>query len=191
VVHVFHRAIALSIIRALGQPDASHADRVDELIQEVYVRLCLDNFRILRESRAERPAALVSLVQAVAATTVIDQRRIILAQRRGGEMRHVPLQEAIGCNPVDSAAEERMERESLIQKIEEALKELCRRTGKPLPECRDRHIFWLHFRQGCTAKEIAAIPELKLTPKGVESAIHRIVSELRRFFGEDREGQTP
>jgi len=186
---VFHRAIALSIIRALGQPEASDRDRVDELIQDVYLRLCADNYRILRESRADRPAALFALVQACAATTVIDQRRAISAKRRGGDNEIISIEETAGANAMDCIGEETIERESLIQEVEQALKELCRRAGKPIGECRDRHIFWLHFGQGCTAKEIASIPGLKLTAKGVESALHRIVGELRTFFCQTREGQ--
>jgi DNA-directed RNA polymerase specialized sigma24 family protein len=39
---------------------------------------------------------------------------------------------------------------------------------------RDRTIFWLHYRQGLTATQIAAIPTLNLTVKGVESTLWRL-----------------
>jgi RNA polymerase sigma-70 factor (ECF subfamily) len=48
------------------------------------------------------------------------------------------------------------------------------------PERREKTVFGLYFRQGFTAKEIAAIPALGLSVKGVESMIHRLVTLLRK-----------
>ena len=44
---------------------------------------------------------------------------------------------------------------------------------------RDRTIFWLYYRQGYTAKDIASMPGLGLTQKGVESCIYRLTQALR------------
>lgn len=191
VLHVFHRAIALSIIRTLGQPKASDTDYVDDRIQDVYVRLLENNHRIFRQSRAENPAQLVALVKTVAATTTLDHLDWERALVRLPDEQHEALDDVIAAEQTDSGVEERLDRESLIHQVERALNELCRRAGKPIDECRDRNIFWLCYRQGYTAKQIAAIPTLKLNHKGVESALARIVKNLREFFGENREGQTP
>ncbi len=47
---------------------------------------------------------------------------------------------------------------------------------------RDRQIFGLYFLQGMTAREIAELPDIGLTVKGVEAVIHR----LRKDFSEDQ-----
>jgi len=40
-------------------------------------------------------------------------------------------------------------------------------------------IFFLYYRQGYTAAEIAALPSLQLTTKGVESIIARLTHMIR------------
>jgi RNA polymerase sigma-70 factor (ECF subfamily) len=44
---------------------------------------------------------------------------------------------------------------------------------------RDRALFWLYYRQGFTAEEIAGLSATGLTPKGVESALRRVATWLR------------
>ena len=65
-----------------------------------------------------------------------------------------------------------------VQSLE--LKVLVREIDKQLG-CppRDRNVFWLYYREGLTAAEIAAIPAVGLSVKGVESLIHRMGAELR------------
>jgi hypothetical protein len=45
-----------------------------------------------------------------------------------------------------------------------------------------RQIFWLHYRQGMTAKEIAGLAYLGLSEKGVESVLFRLVRLVREEF---------
>ena len=45
---------------------------------------------------------------------------------------------------------------------------------------RDRAIFWLYYLQGLTAEEIAELPVAGLSAKGVESALRRVTSWLRK-----------
>lgn len=52
---------------------------------------------------------------------------------------------------------------------------------------RDRNVFFLYYKHGWTTKEIAAIPSIGLTPKGVESLVFRMASVLRaRVAGDPR-----
>ena len=44
---------------------------------------------------------------------------------------------------------------------------------------RDRTIFWLYFRQGMSTKEIASLPTLGLTAKGVASVLERVKRCIR------------
>jgi RNA polymerase sigma factor (sigma-70 family) len=68
-----------------------------------------------------------------------------------------------------------LERNVLLQEIDRELREL-------LPDrfgVRDRTIFWLHYRDGLRASEIASIPGIRLSPRGVEKVLLR-VSHLMR-----------
>ncbi len=53
---------------------------------------------------------------------------------------------------------------------------------------KERTIFLLYYRQGFTAKEIASIPALDLTVKGVESQLARTAARIRKTFAEPGEG---
>ena len=44
---------------------------------------------------------------------------------------------------------------------------------------RDRMIFWLYFRQGMSTKEIASLPTVGLSAKGVGSVIERMKRSIR------------
>lgn len=44
---------------------------------------------------------------------------------------------------------------------------------------RDRLIFWPYFRQGMSTKEIASLPNIKLSAKGVGSVIERLKQAIR------------
>lgn len=181
IVAIFRRLIAATIIKASRRFGEVTADEVDDLIQEVYVQLCADNYRVFRHSRAERPEAVYALVQSVALTTVVDHHRRILAQKRG-RTDPLPLEAVIGESEADHRAHAAMERAVLIAEIDQCLCRLLECPGESRVTARDRQIFWLYYRHGLTAKDIARIPELALTESGVESSLYRTVSEVKREF---------
>jgi len=175
-VEVFWKAIASTIIKVLRRYGSADPNDVDDLIQDVYLRLCADDYRLLRQTRADRPAQLVAFVQAIAMTTTLDRYRLTARQRRGGDQNFISLDSSVAASSDPAASEQTISRDVLISQIDHHLRNQ--------PE-RDRQIFWLYYRQGFTASEIAAIPSLELTTKGVESAIYRLTSEIRRVFSED------
>lgn len=50
---------------------------------------------------------------------------------------------------------------------------------------RDFLIFQLYYRNGASASEIAAVPGVGLSAKGVETVIHRLTQRVRRRLGTD------
>jgi RNA polymerase sigma-70 factor (ECF subfamily) len=63
---------------------------------------------------------------------------------------------------------------------------LLHQIVRSLPEpSRERAVFQLYFQQGYSAREIAAIPALTLTTKGVESLILRLTRQLREKLTPD------
>jgi RNA polymerase sigma-70 factor (ECF subfamily) len=73
------------------------------------------------------------------------------------------------------AGKDEAEWRMLLRDVDDLLKQ------PPVVE-RDRQIFWLYYRQGMSAKEIAAISSLNLTIKGVESVIVRLNQFVRNAF---------
>jgi RNA polymerase sigma-70 factor, ECF subfamily len=153
---------------------------LDELVQDTYVRICADGFKVLRGFKAQHPAAIYSLVQAVAYSTAVDEFRSQTTAKRGGTQRPVALDSLIGGLSGGKSPENQLERQLVLDRIDAHLNTI-------LPEAtreRDKTIFWLHFRQGYTAAEIAKIKSYRLTAKGVESLLQRMIRDLRARFGE-------
>jgi RNA polymerase sigma-70 factor (ECF subfamily) len=176
IIRIFWRPIASAIVKTLRRYDDVDPDEVDELIQETYLRVCANDYRLLRETRADRPEQLFAFVQAIATTTTLDRYRNITTKRRGGDSTVIPIDSSVAEEGDSSNAERKLTRDLLLAQIDRQLQNYDRR---------DRQIFWLYYRQGFTAKDIAAIPAFGLSPKGVESAIHRLTSEIRRVFSGD------
>ena len=68
-----------------------------------------------------------------------------------------------------------MEQDVLISQINQILNS---HSGGPGHD-RDCTIFWLYYQQGMSAKDIAALPTMGLSAKGVESAIFRLTRLVR------------
>jgi RNA polymerase sigma-70 factor (ECF subfamily) len=176
-VRRFHRLIATVILRTAGRLGDASRQTVDDLVQETYLKLCADNFRVLRNFEQQHPGAFTGYVKVLTANVVRDHFKSIHTQKRGaGQL------EQIDENLVPPAAEDSagspkvLERTVLIQEITRHL-DLC--LAGPDRD-RNRRIFWLHYRAGLSARAIADLPGIRLTPKGVESILIRLTRDLRQ-----------
>jgi RNA polymerase sigma-70 factor (ECF subfamily) len=70
------------------------------------------------------------------------------------------------------------------------LDQKLRSAPEIIPE-RDRALFWLYYRQGYTAEEIARLSATGLTAKGVESALRRVTNWLKNEVGPGKPGPQP
>jgi len=179
----FHRLIATVVLRTSSRLGDSSRHTVDDLIQETYLKLCADEFRILRGFEQQRPDAFIGYVKVVAANVVRDHFKSSYTQKRGsGQVQQlasdfVPL----AADGSDGSAQS-IERTVLIHEISRFL-DLC--VSGPDQE-RNTQIFWLHYRAGLSARAIADLPGMMLSTKGVESIILRITRELRLRMSEAR-----
>jgi RNA polymerase sigma-70 factor (ECF subfamily) len=184
-VRRYHPVIAANVIRIARQYRVSSASMIEDLIQEVYLRLCDRDHRILREFRCERPDALYSFLKVVTANLVRDRCNATLSAKRGSG-RVVSLSSDRNALPVPAEFSNQVELEIFLERVEQALKTIVGDSSA----ARDRSIFWLYYRQGLTAREIAAIPAFGLTPKGIESLLNRLVRDVRTALLRDR-GELP
>ncbi len=154
---------------------------VDDLVQETYLKLCNDRARILREFQAPHPDAIYGFLKVLAANVANDHFKRVHAGKRGGTLVG-PLEYAERVASGTSLDAAGVERDLLIQEVDS-----CLHAEAPA-ETRERDcaIFSLYYRQGLTAKEIAALPSIALSVKGVESTLHRLVQLVRNHLVEGR-----
>jgi RNA polymerase sigma factor (sigma-70 family) len=173
----FHRPISLSIIRTAYQWGEVPEQVVDDLVQETYLKLCANKCRQLLEFAAQHPEAVLGYVKAIAVNAAHDHFKSLHSQKRGsGEVSQLMEDVDPEAGTSGPGGQEAMEREVLISEINQCVESY---SLGPDHE-RDCTIFWLYYQQGMSAKDIAALPTIGLSAKGVESAIFRLTRLVRQ-----------
>jgi|SRR5580700_2026708 RNA polymerase sigma-70 factor (ECF subfamily) len=160
----FNAYIVATVVRTIRRYGFDRAGLSDDLVQDVYLKLSANGAKVLREFQPRYPGAVFGYLRVIAANVVHDYFK----SKAGKRADQSPL-------PEDAAVQEETEWRLLLREIDDLLR-------KPPTSERDRRIFWLYYRQGMSAKEIAAIPILNLTIKGVESVIVRLNQLIRNAF---------
>ena len=172
----FNRIIAITSYRAARRWGEDSPEVVDDLTQETYLKLCADGARVLREFDSPHPDAIFAFLKVVTANVATDYFKRLHAGKRGGNRANEPLDDAERTgSAVGPSSLASMERAVLLNEVDACL---CALAPAETQE-RDRTIFWLYYRQGLTAKEIAELPSIDLSLKGVESTLHRLTQLVR------------
>lgn len=150
---------------------------VDDIVQEVFLKLCEQERRILREFKPRGEDSFLGLLRIVAASVASDYFRRQYTAKRGGKVVTMTLDEQ--TLPVPAIAADGvivgMQKAVLFAELDQKLRSAPGVIGQ-----RDRAIFWLYYLQGLTADEIARLPVTGLSAKGVESALRRVTEWLRK-----------
>jgi RNA polymerase sigma-70 factor, ECF subfamily len=148
---------------------------VDDIVQDVFLKLCENERRILREFEPRGEDSFFGLLRIVTTSVASDYFRGLSSMKRGGKVVTISLLEEEGQFPVDSLRPAaRMQQDTLLAQLDQKL----RSAPEAISE-RDRALFWLYYLQGYTAEEIACLSASGLTAKGVESALRRVTTWLR------------
>jgi len=148
---------------------------VEDIVQEVFLKLCEQERRILRDFEPRGEDSFLGLLRTVAASVANDYHRRLYSAKRGGKVVTMALVEDGAPSTAASTRESaRTERSVLYAQLDEKLRSAPGVIGE-----RDRSLFWLYYLQGLTAEEIARQPSAGLTAKGVESALRRVTTWLR------------
>lgn len=186
-VRRFHPLIASVVLRVCRQWGEASRECADDIIQEIYLKLCDNRLQVLRNFRSTDPDSIYSFVKVFAANHSHDQFKASRAKKRGGSTRVDSIETAGRADAAatrdDPAA--RIERKILVQQIAKSLE-----SASSGPNAiRDRRVFWLYYRLGLSANGIAGLPSIALTTKGVESTILRLTRAVREQLGmTDRRG---
>lgn len=158
---------------------------VDDIVQEVFLKLCEQERRILRDFEPRGEDSFFGLLRIVTGSVANDYFRRFYSVKRGGKVVTMPLLEDEGQVPLDSGRPAtRIQQAALLEQLDQKL-----RAAPDVISERDRVIFWLYYRQGYTADEIARLPATALTAKGVESALRRVTLWLREQAGRKPTGE--
>lgn len=175
-VRRFQPVITQTVLRTSSRLGDASSATVTDLVQETYLKLCAGNFRLLRSFHPTHPEAFTGFIRTVAANLVRDHFRAQHAQRRGSYQPHDNSADEVPAAPATPGGRDAVQRSILLREIDSALDAIIGESDL----ARNRRVFWLYYRAGCSAAEIAAVPGIDLTAKGVESLLLRMTRELRR-----------
>jgi len=147
---------------------------VDDILQEVFLKLCEQERRILRDFEAREEDSFFALLRIVSGSVANDYFRRLNSAKRGGKSVTGSLSEDTA--PIHAAGQDsrKLQQTVLLSQLDRLL------LSSPNDvSARDRSLFWLYYRQGFTAEEIAGMDGSGLTPKGVESALRRVSKWVR------------
>jgi RNA polymerase sigma factor (sigma-70 family) len=140
---------------------AREASDVEDLTQEVFLRLCKDDFRLLRGYDRAR-AGLSTWITIVARSTARDATR-----------RHRPVSVSIEAVPEGRLAVDPVEP---VHKL---------KLPEALLSPRQREILTMLYDREMEVSEVAAA--LGIDPQTVRSAHHKAMIKLRAYFKDDAE----
>ena len=187
--HPLISTVALRTARQWGEPLPS---LVDDLTQETYLKLCADNCRLLKNFHSQYSGAIFGFLKVVTANVVHDHFKASRAAKRGAGSFLATLQDSEGNevslpNISPGSVSSTLEQTILLDEIDRCLVD----GVAPSELRRSRRIFWLYYRCGMSARAIAALPNIELSTKGVESTILRMNRLVRKAFTRPTEGNGP
>lgn len=169
-----HRPAILRVLaRASGTTNLAE---LADLEQDVWTRILRRDLEALRGLRGREDSVVRAFLCTVALNVARDARRRAGARPEAtasGPTDLDSLQDDPDVDPEERAADRERHRQVLDAARAEVRDE------------RDLMIFQLYYRDGASASEIAAVPGVGLTTKGVETVIHRITGRVRRRFTTD------
>ena len=185
------RPISLTIKRTASLWGEPSRGLVEDLIQTTYLKLWEGGRSFLRDFAIQHPEGILGYLKKTAANATRDYFKHGHSQSSGGDTLHVSTSDVDPEAGKEAHAScEKIAFEVFLNEIDEHLKRCL--TGPD--QQRDRMIFWLYFRQGMSTKEIASLPTIGLSTKGVGSVIERLKHGIREQIlgngsgsGEDRE----
>jgi RNA polymerase sigma factor (sigma-70 family) len=190
------RTIYDVLTRAAGQhPGLNISDLleiVDDLTQDVFLRLITSERRALAQFRGRNENSIYTYLDAIATNLVRDHLKMLRARTRPTVVtsldeprKHLSPDEAAepltlgdkltSPNPDPSVTAQESE---LSRRIVETVEETSQKNSAR----RDRLIFRLYFLEGLTVPEIASIRIIKLSSSGVEKRIAKFRSAAKKVL---------
>jgi DNA-directed RNA polymerase specialized sigma24 family protein len=141
---------------------------VQDLVQESIAKICVNDFRALRELEWRHAGALKGLLQVTASTTAQDYLRKWLSEKRDIRKEDSLEQEGLVI-PAQESPAPKVEQSILLQQLARCLKKV---TQDEEDSTRDIAIFLLFYGCKITAADLSRLYKLNL--KKVENTLARL-----------------
>jgi RNA polymerase sigma-70 factor (ECF subfamily) len=177
----FRRPISLSIKRTACQWGKDPTQYVDDLLQDTYLKLCVDKCRsLLGFARQHSDEALLGYIKTIAINIARDHFKSLHSQKRGaGETDQLQDDFELAAQSGGFGGPDALDREVFLKQVNHQVQNCAAGSNQE----RDCLIFWFYYLQGMSAKAIAALATVKLTAKGVEAVIFRLTRCVREHLG--------
>jgi RNA polymerase sigma-70 factor, ECF subfamily len=142
-VRRFHRLIASVVLRVARRWNVSSPSILDDLIQETYLKLCANKFRLLRNFQSTHPNAFYGYLKVVTGNLVHDHLKAAHSSKRGSGTVEVEADASIESRDDSHGAGSAIsstERAVLLREVNDALS----RAAAGLHLQRDRKVFLLY-----------------------------------------------
>jgi len=174
----YHPVLTAAAIRVSNHWGTGSPDEIDDVVQEIYLKLCAGQARILTGFEETRPEAVFGYLKVVATNTARDYFR-----KRSATKRQVA--QTLSLDEMGDVAAPGNEIELQLT-LAELHKLLLTHTQTETGE-RDRGIFVLYYRHGMTAQAISRLPGVGLGPKVVEGVLQRLTKAIRQTIAKAQE----
>jgi RNA polymerase sigma-70 factor (ECF subfamily) len=159
-------AIARIAARVCDRWGANREQEAEDLIQDIWVKITEHALRPCEELKVQK-GQVEAYLKVIAANAACDSLRGRFANKRGHRFTR-----ALSEGDQPAADSKGLDELVLLHEVAQLIEGTAR----------ERAIFWSYYRHGWTAREIAAMPSVELTAKGVESLIYRMAASLRERF---------
>src|SRR5262249_48141706 len=146
-VRRFQPLIARVVIKSLYRRNKFNLSLVDDLVQDTFLKLCVNNYKALREFEFRHENAFFGFLRVVTANVVADYCRRVENEKNTNGKDPEDLDQAY-ATPARESTSDSAESLVLMGEIDEYLVQTL--AAEP-NFTRDYSIFWLYYRQGLTA----------------------------------------
>lgn len=169
--HLIAGVVTKCVLRRASRKPAP----IDDLVQDTFLKLCANNYKALREFSFRDDHGFFGFLKVVASNVVGDYFRERTSGKRGGGQDEDEIDETRMPISFIPRPNRSLEDTILLGQIDRCLVQLASDPNFN----RDYSIFWLYYRQGLTAKAISELPNIKLSTKGVESTLLRLIRYIK------------
>jgi RNA polymerase sigma-70 factor (ECF subfamily) len=175
-VRRYRPVIARTVLRVARRWGRPEPQRIDDLIQDTFLKLCADDARRLRDFVVLHAYSVEAYLQTVANHVTLDHFRREMAQVRDVN-KNLELTEEI--EPAERCSEagllSPMELNVFRSEVEQALKHCAKGPHQE----RNIAIFWFRHTQGMSPAEISRLPHITLKTKGIDTLVSRLLRCVR------------
>lgn len=173
----YHTCVVGAAARVSRRWGSGTADEIDDVVQEIYLKLFAERHRTLGRFHSTDDTAFLTLVKVIATNTARDYYRRKHAERRGASQTTT-----LAEPPAHIGVQPEQEMHATYADIDRLLRAITQGENG----VRDRAIFYFYYRDGMTARAIASLPGVGLSAKGIEGVLHRLKTSIRGMAQETR-----